>query len=299
MIQLRWTHVALLFAVIVACMNSRAAYTQQTPAATSPAEELVERTPQDPGLPTIFIVGDSTADYHLDPLHEGIAASQGWGIFLGNFIDPRLANVVNAAQSGRSSRTYIKGGSWEQTLAMLKSKDIVLIQLGQNDIFPINDATRARGTLPGVGPETQQILNGVTHKPEIVHTYGWYLRQIVQQARAKGAQPILLSLTSRNVWKDGHVEVGVGEYRAWIQEVAQQEQVDFLDVSAIMAVQYQKLGQDKVVGLYHAKETVHMTTPGAYVAAQLIVSGLKSLPGSPITRYLSRAGRMVTPADAD
>jgi hypothetical protein len=44
-----------------------------------------------------------------------------------------------------------------------------------------------------------------------------------------------MSLTTRNVWKDGHVEVGVNNYREASWKIAQQEHVDFVDVSAIAA----------------------------------------------------------------
>ncbi len=259
---------------------------------------LVERSPRDTSLPTIFIVGDSTADFHADATHEGAAAVQGWGMFLQGFFDPAKVNVVNAARGGRSSRTFMTEGFWAKVLEQMKPHDVVLIQLGQNDVFPINDATRARGTIPGIGEDQQTIQNGVTHQTEVVHTYGWYLRQYVQQTKAKGATPVLMSLTPRNVWSGGHVEVGVGEYRRWIRSVALEESnTDFVDISAIVAREYEKLGQQKVAGLYHDREPVHMTTPGAYLAAELTVAGLKSLLDAPVSRYLSRLGEMVVPAE--
>lgn len=286
-----------LLPLLALTMASRPIHAQGVPQAKT-AFELVARAPRNPALPSIFIVGDSTADFHKDPSHEGIAAAQGWGIFLQDFFDPQKVNVVNAARSGRSSRTYITQGFWQQVLSMLKPGDVVLIQLGQNDVFPINDSTRARGTLPGTGPETQDIVNGVTHKPETVHTYGWYLRQMIQQTKQRGAKPIVLSLTPRDVWKDGHIEVGVGQYREWARTVALEEgNTDFVDMSYLLATQFDKLGQEKVAGLYHDREPVHMDTPGAYTTAELTVAGLKGLLDLPVARYLSRAGEMVVPAD--
>ena len=57
----------------------------------------------------------------------------------------------------------------------------------------MNDASRARGSLPGLGEETQEIDNLVTKQHEVVHTYGWYLRKMIADAKAKGATPIVLS----------------------------------------------------------------------------------------------------------
>jgi rhamnogalacturonan acetylesterase len=44
-------------------------------------------------------------------------------------------------------------------MPMLKPNDSVLVQIGQNDVFAIDDDTRARGTLPGTENETQEIDN--------------------------------------------------------------------------------------------------------------------------------------------
>lgn len=250
-----------------------------------------------PKLPTIYIVGDSTASYHPDPNHEGYAAGQGWGVFFSAFFDSDKVNIVDAAYGGRSSRTYITEGLWDKVTARLKPNDIVLIQLGQNDVFPVNDNSRARGTLRGVGPETQEIDNLVTGKHETVHTFGWYLRKYIEETRARGAIPIVLSLTPRNVWRDGHVEVGVDDYREWCYIVALEERhADFVDVSALVAGQYDELGQAKTLGLFHDNEPVHVNTPGAFMNASIIVAGLKGLTDAPVNPYLSRLGERIVAA---
>jgi hypothetical protein len=127
-----------------------------------------------------------------------------------------------------------------------------------------------------------------------VHTFGWYLRKFVRDTKATGALPIVMSLTTRNVWKDGHVEVGVNNYRETSWKIAQQEgHVDFVDVSALVAEQYEKLGQEKTFGMFHTREPVHLDIPGAFMDAQITVSGLKGLPDAPISKYLSYLGLMV------
>jgi hypothetical protein len=54
-----------------------------------------------------------------------------------------------------------------------------------------------------LGEETQQIDNLLTKQPELVQTFGWYMRKMIADVRAKQATPVLLSLTVRNEWKDG------------------------------------------------------------------------------------------------
>jgi rhamnogalacturonan acetylesterase len=258
-------------------------------------EKLVEREPANPALPTIFIVSDSTADYNNGRNGEEMADIQGWGIFFPTFFDPNKVNVVNAARAGRSSRTYITQGFWDKVLAQMKAGDVVLIQLGQNDVFALNDEHAARGTIPGNGEETQEIDNMVTHQHEVVHTYGWYIRKIVADTKAKGATPILLSLTTRNVWKDGQVEVGVNNYRADERAIAEASKIDFVDVSDIIAREYQHLGPEKTYGLFHDHENVHMDTPGSFMAAYCTVAGLKALSDTPVSKYLAYMGQFVLP----
>ena len=273
-----------------------------TPPPPAPANayypEQQPPAPFNPALHSIFLVGDSTASYHPDRMNEGAAAVQGWGVFMTAFFDPTKVNFVNVAKGGRSTRTFMSEGLWADVLKQIKPHDIVLLQLGQNDIFPVNDRV-ARGTIPGIGEESQEIDNQVTGKHEVVHTFGWYLRKYIQDTKAKGVMPIVMSLTTRDVWKDGKVEIGVNTYREDSYRVALAEgHTDFVDVSAIVAAQYEKLGPEKTFGLFHTKEPVHINTAGAFLNAQLIVAGLKGLADAPVTPYLSYLGQQVTPATA-
>jgi rhamnogalacturonan acetylesterase len=256
----------------------------------SDAQQLPE--PFNPTLHSVFIVGDSTAAYHVDRTNEGYAEAQGCGVFFYAFFDPDKVNVVNLSRGGRSTRTYLTEGLWDKAVAQFKPGDIVLLQLGQNDVFALNDQI-ARGTISGIGDESQEIDNVATHQHETVHTFGWYLRKFVRDTRAAGAQPIVLSLTTRNVWKNGHVEIGVNNYREASWKIAQQERVDFVDVSALVAEQYEKLGQEKTFGMFHTKEPVHLDIPGAFMDARITVSGLKGLRDAPVSKYLSYLGLMV------
>ena len=88
---------------------------------------------------------------------------------------------------------------------MIKPGDFVMMQFGHNDGGPLDDAARARGTLHGVGDETREIDNPIARQNETVHTYGWYLKQFIADARAKGATPIMCTLIPRKIWKDGKI----------------------------------------------------------------------------------------------
>jgi lysophospholipase L1-like esterase len=233
-------------------------------------------------LPTIFVVGDSTANNHAN-------GGLGWGDPFINYFDAGKANVLNRARAGRSSRTFITEGLWDKVLNEMKKGDFVLIQFGHNDGGVINDATRARGSLPGLGEETQEIDNLLTRQHEVVHTYGWYMRKMIADTKAKGATPIVLSLTVRNIWKDYHVERGSGKFGEWAAQIAQSEKVRFIDLTKLIAHKYEDLGEAKVKELF-ATDHTHTSPAGAELNAALVVAGLKMLKGQPLNRYLSAKG---------
>ena len=232
-----------------------------------------------PKLPTIFVVGDSTANNNAN-------GGRGWGDPFISLFDTTKVNVLNRARAGRSSRTFITQGLWDNVLSEMKRGDIVLIQFGHNDGGAINDASRARGSLPGTGEETQEIDNLLTKEHEVVHTYGWYLRKMIADTKAKGAIPIVLSLTVRNIWKDGRVERGSGKFGEWAYEVATSQKVQFIDVTRLIADKYEQLGEAKVKELF-ATDHTHTNPAGAELNASLILMGLQTLKGKPIDRYVS------------
>src|SRR5262245_9432857 len=246
----------------------------QNVAASSQSPEL----PINPKLPTIFVVGDSTAKNNAN-------GGLGWGDPFIQFFDTTKVNVRNRARGGRSSRTFITEGLWDKVVSEMKKGDFVLIQFGHNDGGAVNDASRARGSLPGLGEETQEIDNLVTKKHEVVHTFGWYVRKMIADVKAKGATPIILSLTVRNIWKDGKVERGSGHFAAWAAEIAKSQNVLFLDHTKLIADRYEQLGEEKVKPLFGPDHT-HTSPAGAEVNASLVVDGLKALNKSRFKSYL-------------
>jgi len=235
-------------------------------------------------LPNLFIIGDSTASNGAD---------LGWGSHLAGYFDTSRINVFNRARGGRSSRTFQSEGLWDKVLEELQSGDFVLIQFGHNDGGMINDSRRARGSLKGLGEETQEIDKQQTGKHEVVHTFGWYMRKFINETRAREATPIILSLTVRNEWRNGRVERGSGNYSKWSAEIAKSQGVAFVDLTKIVADQYELLGQVRVATFF-PKDHTHTSAEAANFNAALIVSGLKTLKDCPLSNYLSTKGNDVT-----
>ena len=229
--------------------------------------------------PTLFIIGDST-------VKNSTEGQQGWGDPLAELFDSAKIKVVNRARGGRSSRTFLTEGLWDQVLAELKPGDFVLMQFGHNDGGAINDDSRARGSLKGVGNEVEEIDNLLTKKHEIVHTFGWYMRKYVADTKAKGAIPIVISPVPRNIWVDGKVERRSSTYAGWAAEIARSEKACFIDLNEIVAVKYESIGQETVGKDYFKTDHTHTTPLGAKLNAESIARALRSLQECQLAKYL-------------
>jgi len=238
--------------------------------------------PRDPRLPSLVLVGDSTV---RNGQGDGAGGLWGWGDALPVYFDASKINVVNRAIGGLSSRTYVTFGHWDQVLALLKPGDVLVMQFGHNDVSPINDPTRARGTLPGAGDETTTIENQMTGEREDVHTYGWYLRKIVGEAKKKGVAVIVCSPVPRNAWKDGTVARNES-YRGWAEQAAKAGGAMFVDLNGLVAARYDALGRAAVAPFFPSDDT-HTSRAGAELTAAIAAAGLQAIPNSPLAAYFS------------
>ena len=257
------------------------AHGQQFTATTDPARAQVQLpAPARADLPTLFLIGDSTVrNGHDDGQGKGAEGQWGWGNPIAAYLDAGKVNLVNRAVGGLSSRTYRTSGHWDRTKALIKRGDWVVMQFGHNDASPVNDNSRARGVLRGIGPETEDIDNQLTGRRETVLTYGAYLRGYVDEIRALGATPIICSPVIRKRWEaDGQKVVRAGgNFAQWAAEVARQEGVAFIDLNEWGARRYEALGAAQVEKFFPAdlpQETVHTNWLGAAINAQLVIAGL-------------------------
>ena len=99
----------LLLAVSGLCLAS-AAHAQRV---TAPTVDVSTQ-------PVIYVVGDSTAANQ-----SRVTTIQGWGTPFLTYFAPTKVTAVNAALGGRSSRTFITEGHWDDLLAKLQPGDIV------------------------------------------------------------------------------------------------------------------------------------------------------------------------------
>jgi lysophospholipase L1-like esterase len=267
---------ALLLAAASALAQAQAASSTEPP--PTPDQVTSAATlPLNPALPTVFVVGDSTARNQAD---------LGWGDHFAHYFDTARINVANRARAGRSSRTFINEGAWEKVLAEMKPGDYVLLQLSHNDGGDL-DGAKPRGSLKGLGDETR-IVTLPDGRTEIVHTYGWYMRKYIADTRAKHATPILLTLTVRNIWKNGvdgkpHIERDMG-YDAALRQLAAEQNVVLAEMGKIEADRLEAAGPERTALLFPRDHT-HTSAEGAELNAQSVVLALRAVQ-SPLVGYM-------------
>ena len=228
-------------------------------------------------LPRLFLIGDST-------VRNNTAGQVGWGTPIAAFFDASRIKVENRALAGRSSRTFLTEGLWEKVLKDIQPGDYLLMQFGHNDGGGLKDP-KGRASLKGAGEETQEVMKD--GKNEVVHTYGWYLRRYVRDAKSKGAIPVVLSLIPRNMWQGEKVNRASRDYGKWARESAEAEGALFVDLNEIVAKRYEADGKEKVQTAYFdPADHTHTKAEGARVNAECVVAGLRELNDCPLAAYL-------------
>lgn len=269
-----------------------AAFAQSLPTtapSTAPSGPPPTLQKSNPSLPTLWIIGDSTV---RNGHGNGARGQWGWGEPLVNLFDTSRINVVNRALGGRSTRTFIAEGRWDEVLKDASPGDFILIQFGHNDSSPINDDSRARGTIPGIGEESQEIDNLLTKKHETVYTYGHYLRKLIREARDKQLQPIILSPVPRCPKAPGGstdfkvASTSPTDHALWARQVAEAERVPFIDLFSLIWSDYVGMDPAAIKSTYFCDaDFTHTNRTGAELNAKKVAEGIKAL-NSPLSQYL-------------
>ncbi len=234
--------------------------------------------------PVLFLVGNSTM--RTGTLGNGDNGQWGWGYYMPQFFDKSKITVENHALGGMSSRTFYNV-LWKDVLKGVKPGDWVIIELGHNDNGPY-DSGRARASIPGIGEESLPVIIKETGKADTVYTYGEYMRRYVREVKARGGKPILFSLTPRNAWvdKDSTIVTRVNKtFGLWARQVAEAENVPFVDLNEITARKFERFGKEKVKTMFYI-DRIHTSAFGAMVNAESAAEGIAALEGVELKDYL-------------
>jgi pectinesterase len=196
--------------------------------------------------PRIVLAGDST-----------VAEKSGWGPGFKRFVTPD-AECINAAIGGRSSKSYRDEHRWEPALAL--HGDYYLIQFGHND-------------QPGKGPKRET---------DAATTFASNMARYVDDVRAIGAQPILVTSLTRRTFDPQHpgkIRSTLTPYVEAVRRVATEKQVPLIDLHARSIALCEELGPEKTRALNPKLEngdldTTHLAGEGSVVFAKLVAEDL-------------------------
>jgi len=182
-------------------------------ALAAPDTSITDRpTPTPIRASKIVLVGDSTT-----------AVQGGWGPrFCADHVSS-FAACVNLARGGRSSYSYRAEGSWALAEAEMRAAGYtatwVLIQFGHND----------QPGKPGRSTDLQE-------------EFPQNLRRYVQDARALGARPVLVTPLTRRQFRDGRLIDDLAPWAAAVRTVARELDVPLLDLHARSMALVQAMG---------------------------------------------------------
>lgn len=197
--------------------------------------------------PRIVLAGDSTVATNLNPPKDRPTLA-GWGQRLKDFM-PR-AEIINLARSGTSSKSFRGLGLWDKVLA--EKPDYVFIQFGHND-------------QPGKGERATDPKGD----------YRDNLRRFIEEVRAIGGKPVLVTSVARRVFVDGKMTSTLGPYVEAAQRVGQDMKVPVIDLHKVSFALFEQLGE-KFCRLYAPSDTdrTHFSHDGARMIARLVAEGI-------------------------
>jgi len=204
---------------------------------------------------TIHLMGDSTmAEKDLPKAGE----ERGWGMMFQNFLDPEAVKVVNYAQNGRSTKSFIDLGLWDKVYSAVKPGDYVFIEFGHND---------AKADDP------------VRYAP----AYGAYqenLRTFIDGVREKGGTPVLLSPIARRWFKEGKLDRNCHtDYPAAMEAVAKEKGVTFIDMTTPTLDWIEGLGDDASKAFFMIStgknDNTHLVPAGARKVTEIVCDKIK------------------------
>lgn len=230
---------------------------------------------------TVYLAGDSTV---ADQRREPWAA---WGQMLPRFFRAGVA-IANHAESGESLKSFIGEKRLAKLLETIKAGDYLFIQFAHNDQKP-----------------------GASHVDAFT-TYEECLKFYIDEARKKGAIPVLVTSMHRRNFDDANKIVNtLGDYPEAMRKLAGQENVPMIDLNAMSRTLFETMGPEGTLKAFvhfpagtfpgqdaELKDDTHFTAYGAYELARCIVAGIEENKLD-IAKYLVEDAGQFDPAHPD
>ncbi len=186
-----------------------------------------------------------------------MASNSGWGPAFTKLLKPG-AECLNFARGGQSSKSFRDSGNWKK--AIDSKPDFILIQFGHND-------------MPGKGPNRET-------DPKT--TYRENMIRFVEEARAVGATPVLITSMARRTFQNGKIR---GELAPWVEavkKVAAEKKVALVDLSGRSIELLERIGPE-ASAVFDPKtkegnpDHTHLSEKGGEVMAGLVADELRKV----------------------
>lgn len=232
-------------------------------------------------VPTVFLCGNSTV---VDQDNEPWAS---WGQIVPRFFTDSIC-IANYAESGESANTFIAAGRLKKALTQMKPGDYIFMEFGHND-------QKQKG--PGKGA---------------FYSFMTSLKTFVDEARARGAHPVLVTPTQRRSFDaNGKIQDTHLDFPDAVRWLAEKENIPLIDLHAMTRTLYEALGveESKRAFVHYPANTypgqdkpladnTHFNPYGAYQIAQCVIEGMKKAK-LPIVNYLRADYKGYDPAHPD
>ncbi|OYW74552.1 MAG: hypothetical protein B7Z37_17250 [Verrucomicrobia bacterium 12-59-8] len=192
----------------------------------------------------VALAGDST-----------VTDKAGWGAAFAKLLGPN-AECLNFAAGGQSTKSFRDTGNWKKVIDSKPA--FVLIQFGHND-------------MPGKGPKRET---------DPATTYPENLTRFIQEARAIGAKPILVTSLTRRIFDKDKIRGELKPYADAATKVATEQKVPLIDLFTRSVDLHNKLGiaeSDTFNPPGKDAKTIdhtHLNSHGAEVIASIIAEEL-------------------------
>ena len=249
----------------------------------------------------VHTLGDST----MAPYDENTTVTRGWGMYFGNFLTNGWTSQ-NYARGGRDSR----GGYnelWQTAKSKVEAGDYVIIQFGHNDEkfggADNSELVTYYNSIGNTDKANEVKKDGRGTFPST--TYKEWLGKIVDEVKAAGAHPILVAPVCRSYFSsgkirrngrhdlgdnytaivDGVLKEGLSvpatdhlmDYPYHMQQLAQEKQVPFIDLTTATAELYESYGDAKCHEfLFDGDGSTHFNTTGALLVARKCAELMKA-----------------------
>ena len=222
---------------------------------------------------TLFMVGDSTM---ADKTELEASPERGWGQLFPSFLDTTKVCVQNHAKNGRSTRSFLAEGRWDEVKNRIRRGDVVIIQFGHNDT---KQEDPARYTS--------------------IEDYEQNLMRMVREAQKAKASVILCTPISRRYFREGVFYPRHGAYPEAVRRVAKRMEVPLLDLEAATAQWLKDLGDEESKAYFMnvapgectkfpqgKTDNTHLRENGALVIGQMAAKRIVEHEIKPLCKYI-------------